>query len=85
LVLLTNRNAFKSFLNCLREEIRRELPRKIAEKFDQARGPEPQPVRKISEEERLARTEQYAELLYRAALKKLGSGSPIDRRPWRVA
>ncbi len=49
----------------MREEI---MQRKIAEKFDQARGPEP---KSISEEERLIKQTQYAELLFRAALKKL--------------
>jgi hypothetical protein len=54
----------------MREEIRLELQRKIAEKFEQARGPEP---RKMSEEERQARTAEYAELLFKSGLRQTDS------------
>jgi len=52
----------------MREEIRLELQRKIAEKFEAARGPEPP---KITEEERRRRVEQRANLLMEAALRQL--------------
>jgi len=54
----------------LKEELR-EIERKIAEIFEKARGQAPQ-TPKLSEEERLARTGRYAEILYRAALKQVG-------------
>jgi len=47
------------------------LRAQIAEKFEQARGPEPP---KISEEERRRRVEQRANLLTQAALRNLSSG-----------
>lgn len=60
---LASRNAFKILPQLsvksikiegkMREDIRQEIQRKIAEKFEQAHGPKP---RKISEEERQART-----------------------------
>jgi hypothetical protein len=46
------------------------LQEEMARKFDQALGPKP-PARKISEEERLARQAEYAELLHRSAIKRL--------------
>jgi hypothetical protein len=45
------------------EEIKQELQRKIAAKFEQAFGPKPPAPGKISEEERQARSAQYADLL----------------------
>jgi hypothetical protein len=55
----------------MREEIRQELQRKIAEKFEQARGPRPPAPKQISEEERQARTARYADLLFQSALKQM--------------
>jgi hypothetical protein len=54
----------------MREEIRKELQREIAEKFEQARGPK-LPVKQISEEERQARTARYADLLIESALRQV--------------
>jgi hypothetical protein len=51
-------------------EIRQELQKKIAAKFEQAWGPKP-PVKKVSEEERLARQAEYAELLFKSALRRI--------------
>jgi hypothetical protein len=61
----------------MREDIRAEIQRKIPESFEKARGPEPQPVRKMSEEQRAARTAGYADLFSKGAKRKLevGSGS----------
>jgi hypothetical protein len=53
----------------MREEIRQELQRKIAEKFKQAMGEMPK-VTVVSEEQRRARTARYAEMLIKAALAK---------------
>jgi hypothetical protein len=54
----------------MREEIKLELQRKIAEKFYQALGPKPPAAPRISEEERQAKTARYADLLIKAALKQ---------------
>jgi hypothetical protein len=54
----------------MREEIRLALAKKIAESFEKARGAEPPAPRKISEEERLARTARYADLLIQAAMRQ---------------
>jgi hypothetical protein len=55
----------------MREDLRLEIQRKIAEKFDQALGPRPPAPRQISEEERQERTAQYADLLMKSALRSL--------------
>jgi len=53
----------------MREEIRQEIQRKIAEKFEQALGEKPK-VKVVSEEERRENTARYANLLIKAALKR---------------
>jgi hypothetical protein len=53
----------------MREEVRLELQRKIAEKFDQALGEMPK-AKVVSEEQSRERTARYAEMLIKAALKK---------------
>jgi hypothetical protein len=58
----------------MREEIRREIEEKIQASFERARGQSPKPVKRMSEEQRAAKTEEYVELLYRSALKKLDFG-----------
>jgi len=55
----------------MKEEIRQEIQKKIAEKFDQALGPKPRAPKLKSEEERQERTAQYADWLIKAALEKL--------------
>jgi hypothetical protein len=55
----------------MKDEIRLELQRKIAAKFDQALRPKTPPHKVISEERRKAEQEAYVESLYRAALKGL--------------
>jgi hypothetical protein len=55
----------------MKDEIKRELQRKIAAKFDQALGPKTPPQKVISEEQRKAEQQAYVESLYRAALKGL--------------
>jgi len=55
----------------MREEIKQELQRKIAEKFEQARGQAAPSVKQITEEERAAMTKRYADLLIKAALRKI--------------
>lgn len=52
----------------MKEELKVRLAREFAEKFEQARGPEPS---KITEEERRRRVEARATLLIQAALKRL--------------
>jgi len=58
----------------MREEIRQELQRKIAAKFEQALGPKPPAPKPISEERRIKEQEVYVETLYRAAIKQLRFG-----------
>lgn len=53
-------DGFRIFL----EELRRELQNRIEANFDKARAQQPQPVKKISEEQRLARQAEYAGLFY---------------------
>ena len=53
----------------MREEIRQELQRKIAAKFDQALGEKPK-VKVVSEEQRRGRTARYTDLLIRSALRQ---------------
>lgn len=53
----------------MREELRLEIQRKIEASFNKARGPEPPARKVISEEERVAKTARYADLLIKAALK----------------
>jgi hypothetical protein len=58
----------------MREEVRQELQRKIAAKFEQALGPKPPAPKQISEERRIKEQEVYVETLYRAAIKQLRYG-----------
>ena len=53
----------------MREEIRLELQRKIAEKFESGLRKPGAAKPQISEEERRAKTAQYADMLIKAALK----------------
>jgi hypothetical protein len=55
----------------MKDEIKQELQRKIAAKFDQALRPKMPPQKVISEEQRKAEQEAYVESLYRSALKGL--------------
>jgi len=55
----------------MKDEIKQELQRKIAAKFDQALRPKVPPRKAISEEQHKAEQEAYVESLYRAALKGL--------------
>jgi len=57
----------------MREETRKALQEKIAAKFEQALGAKPPAPKQISEEERQARTAQYADLLIKAAMKQSNS------------
>ena len=61
----------------MKDEIKRELERKIAAKFDQALRPKAPPQKVISEEQRKAEQQAYVESLYRAALK--GLDHPTNR------
>jgi hypothetical protein len=53
----------------VRDEIRQELQRKIAEKFNLALGEKPK-VKVVSEEQRRERTARHADLLIRSALRQ---------------
>ena len=55
----------------MREEIRLEIARRTAEKFVQARGESPQPVKQIGEAEWVAKSKKYADLLIEAALNQV--------------
>jgi hypothetical protein len=63
----------------MREEIKQELQRKIAAKFEQALGPKPPASKPISEERRIREQEVYVETLYRAAIKELRYGKGQSR------
>jgi hypothetical protein len=62
----------------MKEEIKRELQRKIAAKFDQALSQKMPPHKVTSEEQRKAEQDAYVETLYRAALK--GLDHPMNPR-----
>jgi hypothetical protein len=60
----------------MREELRREIAEKIQASFDKARGQSPQPVKRMSEGQRLAQQEKYVELLFRSAEPEVSSNLP---------
>ena len=62
----------------MKDEIKQELQRKIAAKFDQALRPKMPPHKVTSEEQRKAEQDAHVESLYRAALKRLDY--PINPR-----
>jgi hypothetical protein len=55
----------------MKEELRQEIQRKISESFDRARVATPKPV--IDEERLRKQREDYAELLFRSALRQLNT------------
>jgi hypothetical protein len=63
----------------MKDEIKQELQRKIAAKFDQALRPKGPSEKVISDEQRKVEQQAYVESLYRAALK--GLNHPTNRPP----
>jgi len=56
----------------MKKEIRQEIERKFRRVSRRVRVPEAPPRKTISEEERRIQTTQYAELLFKSALRDLG-------------
>jgi len=54
----------------MREELRQEIQRKIAESFDRARQAAPKPI--LDEERMRKQREQFVELLFKSAERQLG-------------